>query len=212
MLRRSSGSIPFLAGIGLLASLGRADAAILADVTRALGESRPGEPVYIEPWFEYGLYDPESGLVIDTRLHVPNPAGDSVFDFTGAALAAIAGSLTDREPADRHSFTLGLGRTMRSGFSLTDAGLFPGLGGDLLGRASVEGVRITLTDVCFQPFGIEGCPTVPAGDSGYYGEVRFQVFGTLVGEVPEPGSLMLLGTGLLLLVGATRSTWVLLKN
>lgn len=199
-----------LAGGALFAGCDQARAAILLDFVNGDSYSLPvrlGVPEVVSPYLSYYVSS-DRMIVPGSAFTVPIAPGTLVFDLAGEVLAATAATLTNGtglgDYPDAYSFVGYLGPGFGSGVGFREAyDFFPGQTTDLEG-AVIEGIRITLSDICLQPTGDPVCPRIGAGNVGFRYGIRFQVFGTpAAAVVPEPAALALLGAGLVLL-GAAR--------
>jgi hypothetical protein len=128
--------------------------------------------------------------------------GNNVFELSGSSLTTMATELSDGTP-DAYRFKLVLD-SVNDNFSLTlmiTETSFTGAAG--LPGASIQGIRISLIDLCMQPTTAGGCAFPGPGFVGFNSDLLIEISDTPFG-VPEPASLALLGLGLAGLAASLR--------
>jgi hypothetical protein len=168
-------------------------------------------PIY-DPFFKYEIG--ESTTRTQLYFTAPITPGTHVFDLTGDVLALTAlaltnGVLTHDERIDVYGFSIYLGPRWGTGVTFRDAyDFFLNKTTDLQG-ATIDGVRLTLSDICLQPTTEPVCWPRDShpGYLGYKVKIRFQAFGSFDSDpvdVPEPATAAMAATAGLMLWAVRR--------
>lgn len=142
------------------------------------------------------VFSPEFSVLVNgtSEFSAVPVDGTNVFILDGSALATMAAELSDGAP-DTYDFKFVLD-SVNDQFGLiliiteatfTGAASLPG--------ASIQGIRITLNDLCMQPTTAGGCTFPGPGFVGFDSQLLVEVSDAPFPRVPEPGTLLLLVVG-----------------